>query len=304
MMRFKEIFEIANGKPIFSLEFFPPRKNEGLDELYNLISELSKLSPAFATCTFRPDGTSSLLTKKIVEFIHNELNLNSVSHLTCVGQSKDEVRKVLNSLNDSSIRSVLALRGDPPKGTDSFTPNEDGFTCARDLVKFINEDFSNLSVAVAAYPEGHQDAKSVAEEIDYLKEKIDAGAEVIITQLFLDLSFFEKFMERLISANINIPVIPGIMPIRNVGQLKRFTSLCKATIPKEIERTLSNIEKDKEAVIDFGIEFATNFCRELIKLGAPGIHFYTLNKERQIQEIINRLMSDKILFKFNELVKK
>ena len=138
-MRFKEIFEKANGKPIFSLEFFPPKNEDGLDELNGLIYELTKLSPAFATCTFRPDGTSSILTKKIVDYIHNRLKLNSVCHLTCVGQTKDEVANVLNTLQKCKVDSVLALRGDPPKGSKTFEANVDGFSCARDLVKFINQ---------------------------------------------------------------------------------------------------------------------------------------------------------------------
>ncbi|MCL4143680.1 UNVERIFIED_CONTAM: hypothetical protein GTU68_063371, partial [Idotea baltica] len=281
----------------FSFEFFPPGKNTTIEELKSLIAELSKLGPAFTTCTFRADGTTQKITEEIVAYMQKDLNMSAVSHLTCVGQDKDQINAVLNSLKQNGIDNVLALRGDPPKGQDIFTASPNGFSSAKDLSSYINQNH-DFSIAVAGYPEGHTEAVSLDADIDYLKSKQDAGAELIITQLFFDINFYEIFLDKVEKANITIPILPGIMPIRNVGQLKRFTSLCGASIPLKLEEDLNAIEKDSKAVFDFGVQFATEFSKNLIKLGAPGIHFYTLNKEKQIQAVVSNLIESKVLNSF------
>lgn len=296
-MRFQEIFNKANGKPIFSFEYFPPGKNTTIEDLKNLIAELSKLGPAFTTCTFRADGTTQKVTEEIVAYMQKDLNLTAVSHLTCVGQDKDQIDTVLKSLKQRGINNILALRGDPPKGQEVFTANPNGFNSARDLSSYINENH-DFSIAVAGYPEGHTEAVSLDADIDYLKSKQDAGAELIITQLFFDINYYEIFLEKVAKANITIPILPGIMPIRNVGQLKRFTSMCGAKIPLKLQSDLSEIEDDAKAVFKFGVDFATEFSKSLINLGVPGIHFYTLNKEKQIQAVVHNLLESKCLYSF------
>jgi methylenetetrahydrofolate reductase (NADPH) len=287
MKSFKEIFSKDSGK-IFSFEFFPPKSELELPTTLALIDTLSKLDPAFMTCTFRPDGTTQYLTEQIVEHIRVKLNLPAVSHLTCVGQSKSEIDSVLTSLANRGVNNILALRGDPPKDQPNFTVHPEGFACARDLVEHITER-GGFSVAVAGYPEGHQEAESLEADLLYLKEKADAGAELIITQLFFDPEVYFNFVAKAKALGINIPILPGIMPIRDYKQLTRFTSLCGASIPKQIIQDLEAIASDSEAVINYGVNQATQLCKILLDGGAPGIHFYTLNKSSQVKDVVRGL---------------
>ncbi|RME57751.1 MAG: methylenetetrahydrofolate reductase [NAD(P)H] [Candidatus Dadabacteria bacterium] len=246
------------------------------------------------TVTYGAGGGTRDKTFELVRYIKKDLAKKAVAHLTCAGHSKDEINSILQKYKENSINYILALRGDPPKGESKFIPHPDGFSCARDLVSYIRENF-NFSIAVAGYPETHKEAVSPQADIDYLKEKVDAGAELIVTQLFFSANIYNHFIERVRKAGINVPVLPGIMPISNYKQLIRFTTMCGASVPAWISNKLEQIKDNRESVIKFGIDQAVSLCRDLLKSGAPGIHLYTLNKSAQVEEIVKILKKDALL---------
>jgi methylenetetrahydrofolate reductase (NADPH) len=235
MATFTEIFNGHNK--VLSLEFFPPKKEELLDQTEALMKELSGFNPDFMTVTYGAGGGTRSFTKRLVSFISNKLGITSVAHLTCVGHSKSEIQEIAYSLKDDGVNHILALRGDPPKGEETFTRHPEGFGCARDLAEFLHAT-GDFSLAVAGYPEVHLEAKSPEEDLLYLKSKVDAGAEIIITQLFFEPDVYFSFCEKASKAGITVPVIPGIMPIQNVAQLERFTSMCGASIPSDLHNQL------------------------------------------------------------------
>ncbi len=283
-MKFSEIYK--QDKKIISFEFFPPKKKEKLGATKELIKELSTLGPDFMTVTYGAGGSTRGFTKELVSYIHSEVNLPAVAHLTCVSHTLDDINFVLDDLKQSGISNVLALRGDPPKGETSFEAVDGGFSCARDLTSHI-KDRKDFSIAVAGYPESHLEAKSAEQDLEYLKEKVDAGAEVILTQLFFDVGLYFDFCKRAKAIGINVPIVPGILPISSKSQVKKFTTLCGASVPSELEKQLSSLQD--EDVVDFGTEYAIKMCKDLLEGGAPGLHIYTLNKWQQTGPIVKSL---------------
>ena len=285
-----KIIDIIKQKPhpIFSFEFFPPKTEEGRSELFEALLKVKALNPGYISVTYGAGGGTRDKTIEIVEQAKNVLGLESMAHLTCVGHTKEELRKILDELESSKIENVVALRGDPPKGETNFKPTPNGFKYASELTSFIRVSYP-FCIAVAGYPEGHVESPNKEIDWNYLTEKVKAGADFIITQLFFDNNDFFAFEKRMREKGVNIPIIPGIMPITNFHQIVRFTQMCGAKIPEKIIRDLQPIQNDIPKVQQYGIEYATDQCKELISHGVPGIHFYTLNKSNSSQEIIRKL---------------
>jgi len=275
-------------RPIFSFEFFPPKTEEAMTQLFETLKKVKTLNPAYISVTYGAGGGTRDKTIEIVEQAKNIIGLESMAHLTCVGHSKEEIKKILDELETSKIENVVALRGDPPKGETSFKPNPHGFRYASELTKFIHTSYP-FCIAVAGYPEGHIESPNKETDWDNLTQKVKAGGDFIITQLFFDNHDFFTFEKRIREKGVTVPIIPGIMPITNYHQILRFTQMCGAKIPEKIIRDLQPIQDDVVEVQRYGIEYATSQCKELIAHGVPGIHFYTLNKSNASQEIIRGL---------------
>jgi methylenetetrahydrofolate reductase (NADH) len=276
-------------RPVFSFEFFPPQTEEGRNALLQTIAELAPLEPGFVSVTYGAGGSTRDRTLELVAHIKHNLAIEAMAHLTCVGASRADLTAVLDRLEAASIENLIALRGDPPRGQTDFVPHPDGLAHASDLLVFLRSQQRPFCLAAAGYPETHVEAASAESDLGYLLAKVQAGAEVIITQLFFDNRAYFAFVGRARRAGIRTPIVPGIMPITNVGQIERFTKLCGASIPIELRDKLAPIRDDGEAVVALGIEYAAAQCEELLLRGAPGIHFYTLNRSRSARDVLTRL---------------
>lgn len=287
-MRITDIYETK--WPVFSLEFFPPKSQVETDELFRTLSDVKSLNPGFISVTYGAGGGTRDRTLEIVERAKSEMGLESAAHVTCVGHSRSEIRDILDELVRSGIENVVALRGDPPKGETRFAPHPDGFRYASDLTAFIRQSYP-ICIAVAGYPEGHIEAPNKETDWNHLTEKVHAGGNVIITQLFFENEVFFGFEEAMRARGIHVPIIPGIMPITNYHQILRFTRICGASIPDKVISDLDVIQDEPEDVQRYGIEYAKRQCKGLLAHGVPGIHFYTLNKSRATREIVRSLES-------------
>ena len=280
--------KLAQSGHSFSFEFFPPKDDKSAEALLRAVERLRSLEPAYVSVTWGAGGSTHRKTLDVVQMAKSRFGLESMAHLTCVGASKANIDAVLDDIDARGIENVLALRGDPPQGDASFTPHPDGLAHADELVARIRSRWG-FSIGVAGYPEGHIESPSLEADLDHLKRKIDAGADFIVTQLFFDNDAFFRFVERVRAAGIEAPVLPGIMPITNVSQIKRFTELCGASIPQRLLDRIEPIAGDREAVIAAGIDYSTQQCRELLEQGAKGVHFYTLNLSRSTKTILENL---------------
>ena len=276
-MKIKAILEKV--RPSFSFEFFPPKNNEGFEQLYSTIGRLKSCKPTYVSVTFGAGGSTRTQTIDLVGRIKNEIGLESMAHLTCVGSSQEELRSILDILQESGIQNILALRGDPPQGQETFEKPENGFAYANELVEFIRKHY-DFCIGVAGYPEGHIECSDKNLDLKNLKRKVDAGADFIVTQLFFDNRYYFDFIERTQKVGIDIPIIPGIMPVLNVKQTQRFTKMCGSTVPKALMKELESFQDEPDTVRKIGIEHATMQCELLLQEDAPGIHFYTLNRSR------------------------
>ena len=282
---------IANafgGGPTVSFEFFPPRTPEAEKRLYETVERLAPLKPTWVSVTYGAGGATRRLTVDIVRRIKRESGIEALAHLTCVGHTAGELAEILDELVAGGIENVLALRGDPPRGQTVFTPVAGGFAHGAELAAFIRSRW-NVCVAGAAYPETHIEAADPETDLRHLRAKVDAGAQVLITQLFFDPADYFAFVERARAAGITVPIVPGIMPVTNVAQIERFTTMCGARIPASLRDLLAQAGEDELAVTAVGIEWATDMCRTLLAGGAPGLHFYTLNRSHSTQEIVGLL---------------
>ncbi|MFZ5891617.1 MAG: methylenetetrahydrofolate reductase [NAD(P)H] [Myxococcota bacterium] len=285
-MKISEI--LANGRPSFSVEFFPPKDQEGMDRLFETVENLRPHSPSFVSVTYGAGGSTRRLTVELVQRIKREAGLETMAHLTCVGATREEIAEVLDQLAGSGIDNVIALRGDPPRGETHFKTPEGGFAHASELIGFIRSRYG-FCLAAACYPEKHPEAVSLEADLDRVKEKVDLGADVLITQLFFEPSVYFSFVEKARARGIRVPIVAGIMPITSVSQIKRITAMCGASMPSALLAELEAAGNDVEAVQRIGVDHATAACQTLIAGGAPGIHFYTLNRSRATAEILRRL---------------
>lgn len=277
------------SKPCFSFEFFPPKTEEGWTNLRQTLEELAGLEPGFVSVTYGAGGSTRDRTLQLVSEIKATTGIEAMAHLTCVGHTREELNEVVDRLLESRIENVLALRGDPPQGQKSFAPVPGGLKYASDLVELIRHKDHTLCIGGACYPEGHIEASSRDEDLTNLKRKVDAGLDFVITQLFFDNAFYFDFVERARRVGINIPIVPGIMPITNFEQLNRFVRLCGATVPMRLSLQLEKVKDDPDAIAQLGVAHATVQCMELLGRGAPGIHFYTLNRSPATRMIVSAL---------------
>ncbi len=278
------------NKISFSFEFFPPKTEVDWDKLFQTIADLMPLKPAYVSVTYGAGGSTRDRTHKLVVRIKQETDLTVVSHLTCVGSSQDEIKSILQNYWDGGIENILALRGDPPKGQKDWVYANDCFGYAADLVSFIKQNFPQMGVGVAGFPEGHPDTPNRLKEIDYLKAKVDAGADYIVTQLFFDNRDFYDFRERCELAGIHVPIIAGIMPITTRHGMVRMAELAAgARLPARLLKSVARADDNDDYVEKVGIHWATEQVRDLIDNNVRGIHFYTLNNSRATLKIYEAL---------------
>ncbi len=286
-MRIDEILA-SKGEPVFSFEFFPPKTEDGEANLRRALSELAPLEPDFTSVTYGAGGSTRERTIDIVKSIKADHGIEAMAHLSCVGTTKQELSEIVEAIRDAGIDNVLALRGDPPRGETEWRPTPGGLEYSTQLIALLAER-DDFAVGAACFPEVHPEAPDLASDLRFLKEKVQGGARFLITQLFFDNRLYFDFVREARAAGIEAPIIPGIIPVTNVEQIKRFTSMCGASIPTGLLEQLDLRAEDPAAVVELGVAYATAQCADLLARGAPGIHFYTLNKSPSTRAILSAL---------------
>ncbi len=283
-MKIGEVY--ADGRFGLSFELFPPKTPAGEKALFEHLNRLIEFSPSFITCTYGAGGSTQAKTLDIIDRVQNAYACMVASHLTCVGLSRNELIHYLQEADKRNISNIVALRGDPPQGADSFEPPEDGLRYASELVTLICDAFPEFGIAVAGYPETHREAESPEADLENLQRKVELGGDLVITQLFYDNADFFRFQELCKVRGIQVPIVPGILPVTNLAQIQRISGLCGATLPPAFEAALKQCEDDEEKQFEVGVRFAIEQVTELIDHGVPGIHFYVLNKSNATARIL------------------
>jgi methylenetetrahydrofolate reductase (NADPH) len=287
-MRIEQILE--ERQPVFSFEFFPPKTPEGEANLRAALDDLKDDAPAYVSVTYGAGGSTRDKTVEIVKSIKQDYGIEAMAHFSLVGQSADGLRRQLDDIAEAGVDNVLALRGDPPQGETEWIAHPDGLHYSVELIEMIKAEY-DFCVGAACFPEVHPDAPSLEEDLKYLKRKVDAGASFLITQLFFDNRDYFNFIDEARAVGIDVPIIPGIWPVTNYAQIKRIADLCKSRFPDRFERELEERREDLDAVADLGVAYAALQCVELLAKGAPGIHFYTLNRSPATRAIMAALRS-------------
>lgn len=285
-MNFLDFYK--EGRPRYSFEIFPPKDEAGVQSLFEALNDLAGFDPAFVSVTYGAMGSTRDLTRDLALRIKKELKLNTAFHFTCVGTDQESIREYVEKLKKEGLNLVVALRGDPPKGETKFVKPENGFSYANELVGYLKK-INGFSIAVAGYPEGHIEAPSKEIDLINLKRKVEAGADIVITQLYFDNKDYFDFVARARKAGITAPIIPGILPILNLKQVEKIAGMCGARIPADLRKELIQNQDNPELMKEIGIRHATSQCRDLLKKGVPGIHFYILNRSYSTQKIIQAL---------------
>ncbi len=284
----KRVTDLFLTKPrTYSFELFPPKTDQGYDKLKETIADLAKLKPDFFSCTYGAGGGSRDKTLEIVNYFQKKHQIPGVAHLTCVLHTREEIFKILETIKAKDIHNILALRGDPPKDQPDWKPGEQNFKFSSELVTFIRKNFGDyFGIGVAGFPEGHLLSPDRNQDALYLKVKMDAGANFVITQLFFDNQDYFTYVDRLRKLQVTARVIPGILPITDYNGVINFCKTCGANVPQKIHDIFEKYKENKEETLRRGIDFAIQQCKELIKGGAPGLHFYTLNKLHPVDTIL------------------
>lgn len=281
MMPDRPISELfAQGRPLRSLEFFPPKDETGVDALRATATALKRINPDFVSVTYGAGGSTRERTAQVSEILRQEGGFTVMPHLTCVGHTRAELSEVAARIYAGGFRNIMTLRGDPPKGETTFTPYKDGLRYASDLVALLKAEHADLCLGVGGYPERHPEATSLEVDMANLKTKIDAGADFITTQLFFDNAVYFRFVEKCRQAGITVPIVPGIMPVLSLKQIQRFTTMCGATLPAKLITRLEAAADNADVVETVGIDWALTQIRELLAQGAPGYHLYILNRAK------------------------
>ena len=283
-----KVKDILKKTRTISCEFFPPQTEEGIPGVFRAIDRLKPYRPDFVSVTYGAGGSTRAFTEEITAQVKADAELEVMAHLTCVAQSKEAVHGVLERLEQTGIENVIALRGDPPQGQAEFVAEKDGFQHATELIGHIRKRFQ-FGLAAACYPEGHMESPDLRCDLEYTKQKVENGADFLITQLFYKNSDFFGFMDRAQRAGINIPIIPGILPILSTPQIRRFAARCGAKIPAELDQRLEKFVDDDRAARELGVEYATEQVEELWDSGVPGVHFYVLNRTYSVSKILQNL---------------
>jgi methylenetetrahydrofolate reductase (NADPH) len=285
-MRIADLLE--RQRPVFSFEFFPPKTDEGQQTLRNTLEILKDDEPDYVSVTYGAGGTTRNRTVEITKTVKRDLGIEAMAHLSCVGEPREGLLEILEEIDAAGIENVLALRGDPPRGEAAWKPHPGGLSYSVELIRLIRERF-DFCVGAACFPEVHLDAPDRASDLRDAHDKVEAGAGFLITQLFFDNEVYFDYVDEARAAGIDVPIVPGIMPITNYGQIHRFTEMCGATIPEDLERQLNGRADDPEAVAELGVAYATLQCSDLLARGAPGVHFYTLNRSPATRAILAAL---------------
>ena len=286
-MRIDEL--LARGhRPVFSFEFFPPKDKQGMTQLKGTLDDLAQDEPAYVSVTYGAGGSTRDRTVEITKWIKEELGLEAMAHLSCVGEPVDRLREILEEIRDAGVDNVLALRGDPPRGQTEWKPHPGGLHYSVELIELIANQF-DYCIGAACFPEVHPEAPNLEHDLRYARLKVERGAAFLITQLFFDNELYFDFVDEARAAGIGVPMIPGIMPITNYKQIKTITGICGASIPPDLARELDERADDPEAVAELGVAYATLQCSDLLARGAPGVHFYTLNRSPATRAILAAL---------------
>ena len=284
-LKIKDI--LKKTRPV-SFEFFPPRHAEGIPAVLETLNELKTYCPDYVSVTYGAGGSTRAFTEEITFEAKRTAGVEVMAHLTCVGQTKEEIHGVLERLDAEGVENIIALRGDPPRGTTEFVPVEGGFNHATDLLQHVKANF-DFGVAAACYPEGHTESVDLDADLEYVKMKVENGADFLITQLFYDNQYYYDFLERARAFGIDVPIIPGILPVLNSSQVRRFTTLSGSEIPPQLDKLLDKYVDNDDSARDMGVEYATAQVRELWDSGVPGVHFYVLNRNYSVSRILDNL---------------
>jgi len=279
----------ASGRFGLSFELFPPKTPESEAMMWRTVADLMAFEPEMVTCTYGAGGSTRGTTLDVIEGVRTRHAVPVASHLTCVGSSVDELREYLRAARDRGVAAIVALRGDPPKGEASFTPAAGGLRYASELVALIHGEFPEFGILVAGYPETHQEAASPEADLENLRRKVAAGGDVVVTQLFYDNADFFRFRDRCRAIGIDVPIVPGVMPVTNYAQIRRIASLCKARLPADFTRAFEAAGDDEAAQFEAGVEFAARQVQGLLDGGVPGIHFYVLNRSTATARVLRQV---------------
>ena len=288
-MRIAELYE--RGRPVFSFEFFPPKTDGGVRQLFRTLDDLRRLEPDFVSVTYPLDRSRRHMTVEIVSRIQREIGIEAMAHLTCVDASRDELRDALKWLDAEGIENVLALRGDPPSEQETAIPRGEWFPHASDLAEYIRQRFG-FCIGGAAHPEQHPEPTDCETDLENLRRKVQAGCTFLITQLFFTNSDYFELVERARALEIEVPIVPGIMPVTSVSGIKRMAKLNGSAMPKDFLAELERVQDDELSVEELGVAYARSQCRELLEKGAPGIHFYTLNRSPATRKVLSYLRGE------------